>query len=62
MTRIGFSLAVCVLMVLVGSLFVPVNAGAKTVYIGGTMSLTGPYAEDSAAVLAAFRGLREVRE
>ena len=27
---------------------------AKTVYIGGTMSLTGPYAENTAAVLAAF--------
>jgi hypothetical protein len=36
-------------------LFSP-NAGAagKAVYIGGTMSLTGPFAEDSAAVLAAF--------
>jgi branched-chain amino acid transport system substrate-binding protein len=31
------------------------SAGAaKTLYIGGTMSLTGPYAEDSAAILAAF--------
>ena len=27
---------------------------AKTVYVGGTMSLTGAYAEDSAAVLAGF--------
>jgi branched-chain amino acid transport system substrate-binding protein len=30
------------------------SARAKTLYIGGTMSLTGPYAEDSAAVLAGF--------
>ena len=35
-------------------MLVPVNAGAKSVYVGGTMSLTGPYAEDSAAILAAF--------
>ena len=55
MTRIGFGLVVCVLMILVGLLLVPMDAGAKTVYIGGTMSLTGPYAEDSAAILAAFQ-------
>ena len=38
------------------SLFVPASADAagKTVYVGGTMSLTGPYAEDSAAILAAY--------
>ncbi len=56
MARIGFGSAVCVLAVLLGLLLVPANAGAaRTVYIGGTMSLTGPYAEDSAAVLAAFQ-------
>ena len=32
----------------------PVDGSAKTVYVGGTMSLTGPYAEDSAAMLAGF--------
>lgn len=32
----------------------PAFGAAKTVYVGGTMSLTGPFAEDSAAVLAAF--------
>jgi hypothetical protein len=32
----------------------PVGAAARTVYVGGTMSLTGPYAEDSAAILAAY--------
>ena len=30
------------------------SAAGKTVYIGGTMSLTGPYAEDSAAIFAAY--------
>lgn len=56
MARIGFGSVVCVLAVLLGLLLVPANAGAaRTVYIGGTMSLTGPYAEDSAAVLAAYQ-------
>jgi hypothetical protein len=32
----------------------PVGEAPKVVYIGGTMSLTGAYAEDSAAVLAGF--------
>ncbi len=36
-------------------LLIPVNSFAeKTIYVGGTQSLTGPFAEDSAAVLAAF--------
>ncbi len=44
------------MMLMVSVLLFSPNAGAagKTVYIGGTMSLTGPYAEDSAAILAAF--------
>ncbi len=43
-----------VVMILVLSLF-PASANAqKKLYISGTQSLTGPYAEDSAAVLAAF--------
>lgn len=43
-------------MITVGALpLFPVSAdAAKVVYISGTQSLTGPYAEDSAAVLAAF--------
>ncbi len=54
--KIGSMLVAFVMMLLVGVLLFPPNAGAagKTVYVGGTMSLTGPYAEDSAAVLAAF--------
>ena len=43
-----------VVMIAALSLF-PVSANAqKKLYISGTQSLTGPYAEDSAAVLAAF--------
>jgi ABC-type branched-subunit amino acid transport system substrate-binding protein len=44
-----------VLIVMVG-LFsaLPTGAQAKTLYVGGTQSLTGPFAEDSAAVLAAM--------
>ena len=49
--RIGLCVAACVLVFLSGSALF----AAKTVYIGGTMSLTGPYAEDSAAVLAGFQ-------
>ena len=49
------ALVVSVIMMLVVSLFFPASAkAAKTVYVGGTMSLTGPYAEDSAAILAAY--------
>jgi len=44
----------CALVLLLGSFLHPAVAAEKVVYIGGTMSLTGPYAEDSAAVLAAF--------
>jgi len=43
-----------IVMIVVSSLF-PTSAYAqKKLYISGTQSLTGPYAEDSAAVLAAF--------
>jgi hypothetical protein len=43
-----------IVMIVALSLF-PVSANAqKKLYISGTQSLTGPYAEDSAAVLAAF--------
>jgi len=44
------------LVIMVGSLLavsVPTTY-AKTLYVGGTQSLTGPFAEDSAAVLAAI--------
>ena len=56
MARIGTAAVVSVIVVLMVSLFMPAGAKAagKTVYVGGTMSLTGPYAEDSAAILAAY--------
>jgi branched-chain amino acid transport system substrate-binding protein len=47
--------AVATIMMAAASLL-PVSAHAgKTLYIGGTQSLTGPFAEDSAAVLAAYQ-------
>ena len=51
------SLLVVFVMVMVIGLFLftsGASAAGKTVFIGGTMSLTGPYAEDSAAILAGF--------
>jgi hypothetical protein len=41
-------------MIVVLSLFSTAAKAEKVLYISGTQSLTGPYAEDSAAVLAAF--------
>jgi len=52
--RLPVSLWLVVLLVLGTLVLVGGRAEAKTVYVGGTMSLTGPYAEDSAAVLAGF--------
>jgi ABC-type branched-subunit amino acid transport system substrate-binding protein len=45
------------LVVMIGSLlvFAIPTTYAKTLYIGGTQSLTGPFAEDSAAVLAGMQ-------
>ena len=56
MARIGTAVMASVIVMVLVSLFVPVSAQAagKTVYVGGTMSLTGPYAEDSAAILPAY--------
>ena len=48
--------SVSAMIIVIASLLLPVGAhAAKILYVGGTMSLTGPYAEDSAAVLAAMR-------
>ncbi|MGB2853743.1 MAG: ABC transporter substrate-binding protein, partial [Dehalococcoidia bacterium] len=42
-------------ILMVATSLLPVSAqAAKTLYVGGTQSLTGPFAEDSAAVLAAI--------
>ena len=56
MTTNRSGLVGCVVILLVASVIFPTGAEAagKTVYVGGTMSLTGPFAEDSAATLAAY--------
>jgi branched-chain amino acid transport system substrate-binding protein len=56
MGKMRLAVNVCLVVLLViGCLFLLCGkTEAKTVYIGSTMSLTGPYAEDSAAVLAGF--------
>jgi ABC-type branched-subunit amino acid transport system substrate-binding protein len=48
-------LAAGAIILMVATLLLPVSARAeKVLYVGGTQSLTGPFAEDSAAVLAAI--------
>jgi len=55
MSKMRLSLIASVMIMLVTSSLFPASANAqKKLYISGTQSLTGPYAEDSAAVLAAF--------
>jgi len=54
MTKMKLALSFVIIMIVALSLF-PASANAqKKFYISGTQSLTGPYAEDSAAVLAAY--------
>jgi ABC-type branched-subunit amino acid transport system substrate-binding protein len=56
MAKMRWMLAAAVAIMIVAASLLPVSAhAAKTLYIGGTQSLTGPFAEDSAAVLAAFQ-------
>ena len=53
MAKLKWMLLVSVTMMLTAGLLMPVSAQAeKVLYVGGTQSLTGPFAEDSAAVLA----------
>lgn len=56
MARVGMAVIVSAIVILMALPIFPTSAHAagKTVYVGGTMSLTGPYAEDSAAILAAY--------
>jgi hypothetical protein len=55
MGKIRLVLVALVIIMLVASSLFPVKAeAAKTLYIGGSMALTGAYAEDVAAILAAF--------
>jgi ABC-type branched-subunit amino acid transport system substrate-binding protein len=55
MAKMRWMLAVGAIMLMVATSLLPVSAHAeKVLYVGGTQSLTGPFAEDSAAVLAAI--------
>lgn len=55
MAKRGWAFIGFMIILLVGwSLFPAAASAAKTVYVGGTVALTGPYADDSAGVLAAF--------
>jgi hypothetical protein len=56
MAKMRWMLAVGAIMVMVATSLLPVSAHAeKVLYIGGTQSLTGAFAEDSAAVLLAIQ-------
>ncbi len=55
MTKIKWVLVAFVIVTLAVTSLFPASAEAeKKLYVGGTQSLTGPFAEDSAAVLAAI--------
>ena len=55
MAKMRWILAAIAITLMVATTLLPVSAyAAKTLYVGGTQSLTGPFAEDSAAVLAAI--------
>jgi branched-chain amino acid transport system substrate-binding protein len=56
MAKTRLALAVFVMIMLVALSLAPASAqAAKTLYLGGCFSLTGAYAEDMAAVLAAYQ-------
>jgi hypothetical protein len=56
MAKMRWMLAVGAIMVMAAASLLPVSAHAeKVLYIGGTQSLTGAFAEDSAAVLLAIQ-------
>jgi ABC-type branched-subunit amino acid transport system substrate-binding protein len=55
MAKMRWMIAAGAIVLMVATSLLPVGAHAeKVLYIGGTQSLTGPFAEDSAAVLAAI--------
>jgi hypothetical protein len=55
MAKIKWALVAFAIITLAATSLFPASAEAKKVlYVGGTQSLTGPFAEDSAAVLAAI--------
>ena len=51
--RLTFTIFILFALAVITGMFAP-GVWAKTLYVGGTQSLTGPFAEDSAAVLAAM--------
>ncbi|MBW1667065.1 MAG: ABC transporter substrate-binding protein [Deltaproteobacteria bacterium] len=56
MARNKLALIACLVIAVVAlSLFTVRSSYAKTLYVGGTMALTGAYAEDTAAVLAGYQ-------
>jgi ABC-type branched-subunit amino acid transport system substrate-binding protein len=56
MIKTRWILGVSAIFLMVVTSLLPVSAhAAKVLYVGGTQSLTGPFAEDSAAVLAAIQ-------
>ena len=56
MPKMKWMLAVSAIILVGATSLLPVSAhAAKILYVGGTQSLTGPFAEDSAAVLAAIQ-------
>ncbi len=55
MAKMRWILAVSTMVLMAATSLLSVSAhAAKTLYVGGTQSLTGPFAEDSAAVLSAI--------
>jgi len=55
MTKTRLTLLVSIIVVFVAFLLFPGSAkAAKVIYVGGSMALTGPYAENTAAALAGF--------
>jgi len=56
MARTRFALVGSVILMLVATSLFPVSAqAAKKLYVGGTMALTGAYAQDTAVVLAGYQ-------
>ena len=55
MAKMRFVLAASLICMLAVASLLPASAeAAKKLYVGGTMALTGAYAEDTAAVLAGY--------
>jgi ABC-type branched-subunit amino acid transport system substrate-binding protein len=56
MVKMRWMLAISTIVLMVAISLSPMSAhAAKILYVGGTQSLTGPFAEDSAAVLSAIQ-------